>query len=100
MISAIRFRGVLEQLLVVICWAVSVSSGPEGLDLLIGARVVAFNSHFQYFFSPHVPDSELGSVQSWLAGSALPLLDSFEPLKSSNPGASNKSLWQCGVVWV
>ena len=53
--------------------------GILGADLLVGAPAVVFNPHFRYFFSPDVLDSELGPIQSWPAGSALLLLDSFEP---------------------
>ena len=72
--------------------------GILGADLLIGARAVVFNPHFRYFFSPDVRDSELGSIQSWPAGSALLLLDSFEPTQRAQilVQASNHR----GIVWV
>ena len=69
-----------------------------GADLLVGAGAVVFNPHLQYFFSPDVLDSELGSIQSWPAGSALLLLNSFEPTQRAQIliQASN----YLGVVWV
>ena len=51
-----------------------------GTDLLIVASSVVFNPHFLYFFPSEVLDSDLDSVQSWPAGSAILLLDSFEPI--------------------
>ena len=72
--------------------------GILGADLLVGARAVVLNPHFLYFFSPDVRDSELGSVQSWPAGSVLLLLDSFEPTQRAQIllQASNHR----AVVWV
>ena len=73
-------------------------SGIQGANLLIGARAVAFNLHFQSIFTPDVRDSELGSVYSWPAGSVLLLLESFIPTERAQilVQASNHS----GVVCI
>ena len=76
--------------------------GILGTDLLIGAWAVAFNPHFQHFFSPDAMDLELGDIQTWPAVPALSLLaiDSFAPTELAQilVQASN----HCGVVswWV
>ena len=69
-------------------------SGIQGANLLIGARAVAFNLHFQSIFTPDVRDSELGSVQSWPAWSALLLLDSFEQLRELKSRCKRRILRQ------
>ena len=69
-----------------------------GADLLIGARAVAFNPHFQHFVSPDAIDMELGGVQSWPAVPALLLQDSFEPTERAQILA--QAAIHCSVVWV
>ena len=72
--------------------------GILGADLLIGARAVVFNPHFRYFFSPDVRDSELGSIQSWPAGSALLLQDSFASEPTQRAQILVQASNHCGVV--
>ena len=68
------------------------------VDILVGARAVVFNPHFQYFFSPDVKDSALGAVQSLPAGSALLLLHSFSP--KERPRLLLQASQHGGAVWV
>ena len=54
-----------------------------GAELLVGARAVTFNPHFQHYYSPSANDIALGAVDQWLPVPALMLLDSFEPAARS-----------------
>ena len=69
-----------------------------GADLLIGARAVVFNPHFQHFFSPEAIDLELGGVQFWPAVPVLLLLDSF--LLTERAQILAQAAAHCSVVWV
>ena len=62
---------------------------------------VAFNPHFQYFFSPDVRDSKLCFVQSLRGGSALLLLDSFAPTERTQILVQAKNCCGItGVMWI
>ena len=59
---------------------------------------MAFNPHFQHFFSLDAIDLELGGVKSWPAVSDLLQLDSFAPTKGAQILAQESN--HCGEVWV
>ena len=66
-------------------------------DLLLCARAVTSYLHFRYLSFPDGKDSELGSVKSLPAWSALLLLDSFAPTEKAKILTKASNL--CGGVW-
>jgi len=68
------------------------------VELLVGARAVAYNPHFHHFVSPESVDSSLGAVTQWPAQPALLLLDSFPPHHRSS--VLRRAREHCCAVWI
>ena len=68
------------------------------LDLLVGARAVNFNPHFQYYASPDQADTALGAVHQWPTVPALLLLDSYPP--PARQGVLQQASNHPAAVWV
>ena len=69
-----------------------------GVELLVGARAVTYNPHFQQFYSPSPGDVQLGGVDQWPPVPALLLLDSFDP--DTRHGVLQQAFKHPKEVWV
>ena len=67
-------------------------------DVLVGARAVTFNPHFQHFSSPDPADAGLGAVYHWPAMPMLLVLDSFQP--SARQEILQRASQHARAVWI
>ena len=69
-----------------------------GATLLVGARAITFNPHFQYFQSPEPGDLLLGAVDTWPAVTALLVLDSWD--SALRPDLLLRASSHTSAVWI